>query len=339
MSKVRVGIIGTGLMGDLHARVLKDLENVEIKAFCDINKEKAEVLQERYGVEQTYSNVEEMLKGTPLDVIFICTPPSFHREPAVQAIKAGKHVFIEKPLAASFADGQAIVEAAKEQDVKLQIGYHWRLEGTAKIFKELQSSGKIGKPVQFLGRYWGSFNEKRLPKWWTDPEISGGQTVEQVTHMYDFSRYLLGDVKQVYANLARLVHNKPNFAIEDTASVSMLYVDGAIGNIASTCAAVDKATGLEMYVICTKAVVHFNGKKRLEVIYRDNPITIYDFSHEPVALPLINPTFKREDEAFIKAILNDEEIAISGEEGLKSLSVTLAAVESSRMGKPVFPRV
>jgi len=338
MSKIRVGIIGAGKMGELHARVLSDLENVEIKACCDINKEKAEILRKQYGLGQAYSSVEEMLKKTSLDAVFVCTPPSFHREPIIQAIKAGKHVFTEKPLAANFADGQAIVEAAKERDVKLQIGYHWRFEDTVKIFKELQSNGKIGKPVQFLGRYWTSFNES-LPAWWTDPEISGGQTVEQVTHMYDLSRYLMGDVKQVYANLATLVHNKPGFAIEDTASVSMLYVDGGVGTIASTCAAVDKAKGLEIHIICTKATIHFNGKKRLEVIYKDNPVTIYDFTYESVTLLPPNPTFRREDEAFINAILNNKDVPIGGEEGLKSLAVTLATVESARMNKPVSPRL
>ena len=113
MRAIRVAVIGAGFMGERHARIYAGLPDVELVAVCDVHEEAARELAERTGAPAHYTDFAELLRRDDLDAVSVCTPDGLHREPCEQALAGGRHVLVEKPIATTVADAEAIVAAAR----------------------------------------------------------------------------------------------------------------------------------------------------------------------------------------------------------------------------------
>jgi|SRR5690625_1025564 len=144
MKKVNIGIIGIGLIGKQHIENYKNIEGVDIIAVCDINEKEARSVADKYDIPHVYTDLHEMLKRDDIEAVDVCLHNNFHAPVSIAAMKAGKHVYCEKPIAGTYFDGKEMVDAAKDYNKKLhiQLGTLFNLE--TKVAERLIISGKLG---------------------------------------------------------------------------------------------------------------------------------------------------------------------------------------------------
>src|SRR5690625_142580 len=145
MSKVKIGIIGTGLIGKMHLRVYAQIPDAEIVAVCDVNEAEAKKVAEEFGVQHVYTDFREMLQRDDIVAVDVCLHNNLHAPVSIEAMKAGKHVYCEKPIAGTYYDGKKMVEAAEEYDKMLHIQLHSIYRPETKVAKQLIDAGELGK--------------------------------------------------------------------------------------------------------------------------------------------------------------------------------------------------
>ena len=231
MEKLKTGIVGCGKVGDFHAKAYANLANSAFAAVCDANKERAEAFAARYGVK-AYTDVEEMCHAERLDVVSVCTPHPLHANPAVTAADCGCNVLVEKPLASSLEDCDAIIAAQDRNHVTVGTMVQRRFYRPCMRIHRAIQDGKLGRPilgmVTMLGwrdeAYYGS--DPWRGTW--DGE-GGGVLVNQAPHQLDLLLWYMGEVEEVYGVWKNLNH--PYIEVEDTAVAVVKFKNGGVGNI------------------------------------------------------------------------------------------------------------
>jgi predicted dehydrogenase len=231
MEKLKTGIIGAGKVAPLHAAALMNLEESAFTAVCSRSRERANALAQQYRVK-AYTDVEEMIRAGGVQAVMVCTPHPAHAEVALKAMAAGAHVMIEKPLASSLADCDAMIAAAKSANIKLAMISQRRLYTPVQRIKSAIDDGKLSQPV--LGTVtlfgWRDRAYYASDPWrgtWRDE--GGGVLVNQAPHQLDILQWLMGPVAEVYGCWANLNH--PYIEVEDTALAIIRFKSGALGNI------------------------------------------------------------------------------------------------------------
>lgn len=158
MKSVKYGVIGLGWFGEKHCEALAAIPNVELYALCTRTPSRLAEVSERFGVQRTYTDYNEMLADPELEAVSVVTMWDQHRAPAVAALKAGKHVFLEKPMASTVEDCDAIVAAAKATDKFFMVGHICRFNPRYAAAKAAIAEGKIGKIVSMYAR-------RNIPAW------------------------------------------------------------------------------------------------------------------------------------------------------------------------------
>jgi len=228
---IRTAIIGAGKVADTHARVLAELPNSEFVAVCSRTAEKAEALAARYGVK-AYTDVSVMVAQMGVEAVMVCTPHPAHAAPAVQAIENGAHVLIEKPLASSLADCDAMLSAAVRHNRKLGVISQRRWYPPSQRVRNAIDSGKLGKPMlaaaTLLG--WRSQAYYESDAWrGTWEGEGGGVLVNQAPHQLDLLLWYMGEVDEVFGYWSNINH--PYIEVEDTAVAVVRFKNGGLGNI------------------------------------------------------------------------------------------------------------
>ena len=194
MDKVKLGFIGTGGMAGAHMSNLKDnFEDVEFSAMCDISEDRAKQRADEFG-GNAYTDYRVMYDKEDLDAVYICTPPFAHGEQERIACEKGIAMFIEKPIHSELEPAVIINEYVEQSGVVTSVGYHWRYGGNAQNAKAM-----LEAQPQILGAlgYW--MGGMPGTPWWRVRAESGGQHVEQTTHIFDLARFLVGsDGKTVH---------------------------------------------------------------------------------------------------------------------------------------------
>ena len=228
---LKTAIVGLGKVADLHSAALNKLKESHFTAVCSSKQEKADIFAAKYGVK-AYTDVYEMVDKEKIDVTIVCTPHPCHRKPALEALEAGSNVLIEKPLASSLEDCDAILEASKRY--KKQIGVicqrRWYLP--VRRVKAAIDAGKIGRPVfgtvNMLGwRDDGYYDSDPWRGTW-DGE-GGGVLVNQAPHQLDLLQWFMGEIDELYGVWSNLNH--PYIEVEDTANAIIKFKTGAVANI------------------------------------------------------------------------------------------------------------
>jgi predicted dehydrogenase len=316
---MRAAVVGVGGIGRTHVQNLSGLEKADLVAIADLDQEKAKKIQEDFGIPSVYDDYEEMMEGEAPDGVFICTPPSVHLGPIKAAAERGIAVFVEKPLDCDIETAKESVRACKSAGIVNQMGYHWRFnEGRVEARKTLLEEG--GTLGMFEGKWWGGIYN--VP-WWIRRKQSGGQITEQTTHIFDQSRWLMGDVDSVQALLAtRINTNIEGYDIEDVSAVLIKFKSGSIGVVTSTNAAIGFEVGIK---VIAEKVKYSDFFDRVVLSWKDHEV---EFKAKRSA-------YEAEEAAFISAVKGGDPTQVDLEEGLKSLELSLGAIEASRTGDRV----
>lgn len=205
MEKVKIGIIGTGSISNLHMSGYIPLKNVEVIAACDINEERVKEFAKKYNIPNTFTDYNEMLKMEELDAVSVTAWNNIHAPASIASLNAGKHVLCEKPLALNAKQASEMVEASQKSGKILMVGFCRRFGDNAKALKELIDKGDLGNIYYAKTgclRRWGNPGG-----WFSDKKRSGGGPVIDLgVHMIDLIRYLTGKPKAVSVTASTFSH-------------------------------------------------------------------------------------------------------------------------------------
>jgi predicted dehydrogenase/threonine dehydrogenase-like Zn-dependent dehydrogenase len=313
-----VGFIGAGGIAERHLEVLRRFRDVRLAAVTDVDLARATEVAARYGTE-AYDSVDAMIAGAKLDAVFICVPPFAHGPAERSVIAAGLPFFVEKPITLDLDLAEELAAGVTQRGLITAVGYHWRyLDTVDRARRALQ-----GNPAQLIVGHW--LDSTPPPAWWGRHDQSGGQMVEQVTHLIDTARYLAGPVQSVHAlgnHLARDSH--PDLDVATASVATLRFEGGAIATFSATCLLHwQHRTGLHLFA---------NGLA-IELSDRDVMIDVGRGRDPKCAHG--DPVW-REDRDFIDAVRGlPNQIRTSYGEALETHRVALAVSASMRSGEVV----
>lgn len=326
---VRIGVIGAGGMGSSHAQGIATLQRARVAAVSDSDEARGRKLATDMSVPW-YGDYQEMLRAGEIDAVSIASPPFMHKEMALAAAAAGKHIFCEKPMAVNVADCEAMIQAAERAGVTLMVGQVLRFLQPFLKVRELVESGAIGRTVGVeITRVSGGGSVGTVP-WRTRLEQSGGLLMEINAHEIDLLRCLGGDVASVYAEADNYVH--PDADFPDLAFVLLRFRNGAIGSLyTSSACPLGQTSGT---VQGTEGAIRYNGwGKRGSLELRrmgDSQPTV--FRLEDLDAP---PGVAYELDRFAEAVLTGTTPVVTGLDGLKVVEIARAAYTSAGEHRPV----
>ncbi|MBM4466708.1 MAG: oxidoreductase, partial [Chloroflexi bacterium] len=237
MNPVRVCLVGVGRAGMVHATNFKDnVPGASLSAIVDADLELAQARGKELGVDLVFSNIHRALEEAEIDAVCITTPTFTHAEIAIAAARAGVHIFCEKPMALTLQEADAMIEAADEAGVKLQIGFMRRFDPLFVTAKERIQGGEIGRPVVIRSLTRGP---GLPPRWACDPRTSNGMLAEVNSHDFDTLRWLAdSEFERIWAeaNTLKCYDLKEEFpGFYDHAIVSLRLKNGTLGIIDGSC--------------------------------------------------------------------------------------------------------
>ena len=282
------------------------------KAVLSSSAESAERYCGSHGVAQGYTDISAFLADDAIDVVWIASPNHLHKDQAIAALKAGKHVLCEKPMAMNQAECRAMIRAAGKADRLLTIGYNSRYHPRLAKFREQWQAGRFGAPVHMHCQFRYRYPEVPDDWWRLDDAKSGCWVLGDIgTHFIDLLRWFNGEAKTVHAHLA----NKAYGRSADTAFLSIGFANGAVGTISAS-TAVTTGGGLEL--------LGSEGCCRIEGGFVGIPgsVTTVRKGGEPRTAPLAGyDTYKAQVESVTRAIARGKPLAVSAEDGLRNVRV------------------
>jgi len=306
MRELKVAVIGIGFWGRNHVRVFNELSDTEIVAVCDVNPEIARAAAEKFGI-RAYTDSQEMFRKEEIDAVTLCVWSTNLAYEAMKALKAGKHVFVEKPMASCVSEAREIMELADEKKRHLAVGFIERFNPAVQRFKKLIDDGEIGTIV--------SAAAKRVSRW---PERIGdiGVVKDTAIHDIDIMRYILGeDPVAVYANAGSLKHER----FEDYAQIMLTFSGGRTAFIEANWLTPYKIRKLT--VTGAKAIISLDYiTQEMSIETEGQTLTPREEWREPLKLELKH---------FVDCILEGKEPLVTGLDGLKALEIAEAALRSA----------
>ena len=338
MKKIGFGLIGTGLWGEMHAKLYASSADVELKAVCDLQEDRAKSIAEKHGAKGYYTDYRELLAREDISAVSIVTPDFAHTEIAVAAAKAGKHILIEKPLATSVEDCEKILAAvAAAGDIKFMVDFHNRWNPPFVSAKNAIEGGKLGKPMLIYMRLSDTiFVPTGMLSW-----ASRSEVVWFIgSHAVDLTRWLFNDeVRKVYAVSRSEVLKEKGIDTPDFYEAILEFENGGVATVENCWILPDS---LPTIIDFKSQVIGSEG-----AIYIDCSThrVIRQYTREDASYPdvLGNPTvydrhigFTIESiRHFVDCVVNDREPMVTGEDGLEATRIVSAIRESSRTGEPV----
>ena len=328
--KLKIGFIGSGGMAKAHSDPLSRRADVEIAAYCDVDRKRARPLAKQFNAP-VFKRPAEMFDAVALDAVYICLPPFAHGA-EFEAIARGIPFFIEKPINLNLKQAEDIAAAVARKKLITAAGYMNRyrrgVQTAKKVFADdpviFSTGGWIGgtpRPQAAVGIW----------TWWVQKKKSGGQFLEQVTHTVDLARFLCGDAVEVHA-FAATGKNKDTadkYDIEDAAVVNIKFASGAIANLWASCSANAGGGGVTLNAYAYGATAFFTGW--------DHALRLMRTGQDTIEIPGEPDIFAVEDDAFIKAVKTQNPAGIQSAyaDAVKTLAISVAANKSMKTGRPV----
>ena len=342
--KVGFGIIGAGMIAELHAKSMKSLDNVELIGIFDTNAAAAKKRADQFQCK-AYSDFDEFLADPAIEAVTIATPSGMHGKVAIPAAKAGKHILCEKPLEITLEKVDAVIKACDENNVLLSPVFQTRFTKPVQLVREAMRSGRFGRmvlasaqmrwyrePAYYAGSSWRG-------TWAMD---GGGALMNQAIHMIDLLIYINGAPEEVFAFAGTLTHS---IEVEDNLCATVKYRNGSFGTIeVSTSCAPGFPRRLE-----------FSGSEGT-VAFEEDKITRWEFNHpipedEQILRELSGKADARGGSSPMNISGNGHASQISdladaidlgrrpfldGREGRRAIELICGIYESARTGKPFF---
>lgn len=322
---LKVGIIGAGGMGNLHASVYEGMPNVELVAISDIRKEVAASAGNKFKAKVFYS-ADELINSGGADMIDVCTPTPMHKEYVIKAAQAGKHVICEKPMARKLDEAQDMISACKSAKVKFMVGHVVRFFPEYMKIKELIDHGAVGTPAVVRASRSVSV-ASGWENWYSNYDLSGGLILELMIHDFDVLRWYFGEVKRVFANES--IKKGAEYAL-----VTLRFENGVIAHL----------EGSRAEFLSFKSTLEVAGDGGL-IDFDSNtakPINVcigkkgdYDKETTIPSSPADESPYHRELFSFVDCIEKNLKPPIDGMDAAKSLEVAIAALESVKTGRVI----
>ncbi len=351
MNPIRIGVIGTGSISELHLNAYLRNPNAAITAICDVNEDRARQVAAKYGADKTYSDYNALLADPDIDAVSICTWNNTHAPISIAALKSGKHVLIEKPLCRTVAEALEVEEAVRTSGKLLQVGFVRRYDPNVQMLREFADKGEFGSlyyakasTIRRLGNPGG---------WFADVERSGGGPLIDIgVHVIDLCWYLMGrpKVKTVSANTYKKLGNRSNIqhlsfykaadydasknTVEDMANALIRFENGAsiLVDVSYSLHAKQDEGSVKLY----------GDKGGFEI---DPEIVIVTEKHNTILniQPQTNskagfqgdPAFQNEINHFIDCIAKGEKPLSPVEDGVEMMKILCGIYESAAKGEEI----
>ena len=323
MQAMRIGIVGTGTMAEVHAAAWRTV-GAEIAGCTSSNPTQAEAFSQRHKI-RSFDDYAKLLDT--VDIVDICTPTAAHKPLALAAAEAGKHVICEKPIALTVEDAEAMIKACR--DVRFFVGMVLRFFPQYRSAKQLVAAGRIGKPgVLLLKRV--SYAPQKPEAWYFNEALSGGLVVDLMIHDFDYARWLAGDVERVYA----LKTHADSGAAQYVQAILRLK-SGAIALIEGGWAYPPGVFRTGLDISGTDGVIEWSSDQASPLLTFFPPKMEETAS---VGLPtsgLTDDPFAAELRHAYQCIQSGAPFEVTAEDSLQALRISLAVRESLRAGKPI----
>jgi len=335
--KIGVVVVGYGFMGTTHLESWSLIPEARILGIVGRHKAKAQQVAKKYKAK-VYLSLESALRKGDVDVFDICTPTFTHRPLAILGAEAGKHILVEKPMALTLRDADAMIEAAEKRRVKFMVAHCLRFFPEYMKVKEIVSQGTIGEPVMARAHRAGPLPRWGRDNWFSDKIKSGGVVVDIAIHDVDFLRWCFSDeVCRVYSSVSKLVRRGGTSS--DHARMILRFKQDAIAHVEASWAVPDQAPFTTYFELAgTKGWLSVDNSSVVPVTVMSKG-RIGGFTPDTMpwipGMPFPIDPYYREIRHFVDCIIKDEQPMTGGREARSSLEVCLAALQSAKTQSPV----
>lgn len=343
MSRLRIGLIGCGHIGRLvHLETLRRLPNAHVVSLADTEADSLKVAHGRMPGARTFTDYRTLLDAEDIDAVVICLPNALHAEAAISALERNKHVYLEKPIAGSLAEGQAVLEAWRRSGRVGMIGFNYRFNPLHREMRRRIQSGAIGQPVG-MRSVWTTAAQ-RLPAWKAARVTGGGVLLDLSSHHFDLIRFWFDqDIVEVHANV------RSERSEDDTAAVQARLANGLLVQSFFSLSSIEDEQ-FEIYGSTGKLSFHRFKSWDVELERPQARSVARRFLGRAISAlprtrfvlnklrsPGLEPSFSAALAEFVSAAQRGEQIHPDLNDGFKSLALVIAAEESARLGTPVKP--
>lgn len=319
---VNIAFVGSGNIAGRHMDTLEKIDEATVVGCMDVDEDQAAEAAARFPGAGAYTDLDSMLGEQDIDTAFVCVPPHAHGDIELSLIERGIAFYVEKPIGVDRETPRKILSALEEADTMAGVAYMCRYRETVQEARDLLQENQ---PVLARGGWIGGMPGVH---WWRQKDMSGGQILEQTTHIFDMVRYLFGDVESVYCvGRTGIITDVENYDIEDASICTLTFENGMICELSSSCAV--KCGGGVMLEV-------FGENLRLELSGWNLEV---ETPNETRRIPAQDDPFLTEDRAWLKAVETGDPSLIKSpyRDGFKTQMVTCAANESIESGEPVTP--
>lgn len=335
MDKVRVGLIGVGLQGLGHLHSYRALPNAELVALADVAEDKVRCLSEQYGVPRWHMDYRELLADDSIVAVSIALPDHLHFEPTMTALKAGKHVLLEKPMALRVSEAEQVAATAEEKGLQLMVNFSHRHQLPTVALKERLDKGEFGEPIYAYARLNNTlFVPTKMLSW----SINTALPHWLMTHEVDRIRWFFGcEAKKVYAVAHRGVLQGMGLDTADLYHATIEFESGAIASVESTWILPESApfvADCRTHFVCTRAWLDIDHSEPVLKV-----ATPEKYSHpgilggtvrgEPVG------TVFEAVKHFVNCVRSGEPTDVTPADGVAVTRIVCAIIESAEKGEAV----
>ncbi|MDA0348595.1 MAG: inositol 2-dehydrogenase [Verrucomicrobia bacterium] len=329
--KVNIGVIGLGRLGSLYTNYCANrLPHANLVAVSDVREEVAKQVAEQYGAKRWYQNYKDLLADDEVEAIVIVTPTNLHKPVAIDAARAGKAIFCEKPLSLSIAECIEIKNVMEETRAFFQMGFMRRFDSAYIAAKQKIEEGVIGKRVQYKAT---SRDRVRPELDFLRPENSGGLFVDMGIHDFDIARFLMGEVKSVFTVAGVLAYPEmKEIGDVDNAIVTMYFEDGTLGAVDLSRNAI-YGYDIQAEILGTEGTLQMGYTQETPIrVMKENNI-----SHDTVPgfYERFEKAYVNQLADFVDNVRNNKNPSITVNDGIEALKIALAAAKSYHENRQV----
>jgi len=328
---IKAAVIGVGSMGQNHVRVYREMSGVELVGIADLDQATVERVA-RLRSTQPFTDYRHMLDVCRPDLVSVVVPTCYHRQVVLDVLDAGCHALVEKPIAATVADGEELIARAQVTGRKLMVGHIVRFNPAVGVLKAQLDAGELGRIFQVRCRRLGPFPTRVQDV---------GVVIDLATHDLDILRHLVGSpVVRLYAETEQKIHT----AHEDTMIATLRFASGVIGSLDIDWLTPTKIR--EITVTGERGMFLVDDLNQELYLYENQEATAEQWSNltimhgVSVGRMIRYPISRREPlyvelEAFVSAVREDQPVPVSGTDGLRALKLAQALVRSGQTGQVI----
>ncbi|RHW30390.1 Gfo/Idh/MocA family protein [Oceanobacillus profundus] len=330
-------IVGCGFIAKKHAKAIQEVENANLVAVSDKLNTAMEPYVEEYGVA-AYEELDQMLLREDIDVVSVCTPTGLHAPLAIKVANAKKHVILEKPIAMTLEETDKIIEACNRNEVKLSIVHPNRFRPVVMELRKILDQKLLGKISHANAIVNWNRNQEYYDQalWRGTKEFDGGALMNQAIHNLDLLLWFMGKPEQIFSMEATRLRK---IEAEDVSTGVIKFKSGALGLVEASTTAYGQNFEESITLFGEKGTVKIGGKnaiyfEHLEIEGMDED-EINEIKEKIKVDPFGIPGHQCIIDDMVKAIEEDRQPAVSGEEGRKSLELVLSFYESAKNNQPI----